>query len=453
MFDRRTVVIIILVLVAALAAGGYWLLTPKIVSILPEQDATDVFQNSPIQITFSTAIKPEGVEKLLVMDPNTTGIYQVIGNTLVFTPSVPWDQDQIVKVTVRPGIKSTLGMPLITGRTWQFTTRHPWLLFQLDDNTHSDVYSVDPKGLVVTKLDTEAGSILDYTITADHQLYYSTVLPPDGSIIRKLNLLNQSVDDILTCPNAICTQLRISPDLNTLIYHKADRSDSSGTALSLWMQKLSGEKPEGEPVLAGIKDHITRDPSWSSSGWLAFYDETSVASQFYYPPGGQRVSLANDTGEPGSWSADGTTYAAPDINYSSGQANTPLYYSQIILYYPQSSTTSELTRDNRMEDLLPTFSPIGNQLVLARRFLNAENWTPGRQIWVMNGDGTNPRPLTKSPVDNHLGFAWSPKGDLLAYLRFNTASLTSGRELWLMDMAKGTSEKILMEAYNLQWLP
>ncbi len=106
-----------------------------------------------------------------------------------------------------------------------------------------------------------------------------------------------------------------------------------------------------------------------------------------------------------------------------------------------------------MEDLLPTFSPVGNQLVLARRFLNAENWTPGRQIWAMNGDGTNPRPLTKSPVDNHLGFAWSPNGDLLAYLRFNTASLTGGRELWLMDMAKGTSEKILMEAYNLQWLP
>ena len=229
MIDRRTVVIIILVIVAALAAGGYWLLTPKIVSILPEQDATDIFQNSPIQITFSTAIKPEGVEKLLVMDPNTTGVYQVIGNTLVFTPSVPWDQDQIVKVTVRPGIKSTLGMPLITGRTWQFTTRHPWLLFQLDDNTHSDVYSIDPKGLVVTKLDTDAGSILDYTITPDHQLYYSAVLPPDGSIIRKLNLLDQSVEDISTCPNAVCTQLRISPDLNTLIYHKADRSGTSGT--------------------------------------------------------------------------------------------------------------------------------------------------------------------------------------------------------------------------------
>jgi hypothetical protein len=42
---------------------------------------------------------------------------------------------------------------------------------------------------------------------------------------------------------------------------------------------------------------------------------------------------------------------------------------------------------------------------------------------------------------------------MLAYLQFNTASLTGLRSLWLMDMAAGTARQILMNAYNLQWLP
>ncbi len=61
-----------------------------------------------------------------------------------------------------------------------------------------------------------------------------------------------------------------------------------------------------------------------------------LSFQFYYPPSGQRVSFDNGTGEPGSWSADGTIYAVPEINYSSGLTNAPMYYSQIIAYNPQT---------------------------------------------------------------------------------------------------------------------
>ena len=356
-------------------------------------------------------------------------------------------------VTILPGIKSTLGIPLMEGKTWQYTTRHPWLLFQMDMDDHSDVYSIDPNGLDVTRLVNNGDAILDYTVTPDHQLYYSTSFIPDGTTIRRLNIQDQSLEDVLTCERAVCTGMRLSPDHSKLVYHRIDRSEASVVNPALWMVALTDGKTDGPQALVGIKDHITRDPVWSATGWLAFYDETSTAFQFFYPTTGQRMSFENATGEPGSWSADGQTYAAPDINYSTGSSNTPLYYSQLILYNPETGERSELTRDIRMEDLLPTYSPVRSELVFARRYLNPQNWTPGRQIWAMNSDGTNPRPLTNSGVDNHLGFAWSPDGDLLAYLRFNTASLTGERQLWLMDMVKGTRQKILMNAYNLQWLP
>ena len=454
MLNRRTLVIGILILIAALAAGGYWLLTPKVTSILPAENAADIFTDSPIQITFSTAIRPDGIERYLRVEPNTTGIYQVIDNTLVFTPSIPWAQDTHVKVTVLPGIKSTLGLSLVTGRSWSFTTRHPWLFYLMDSVDRTDLYSIDPSGLDTQKVLPNGDSVLDYDIGPDHSVYYSTGTADGGTLIRKADLVSQSTTDLAACPDAVCTQLRISPDEGILVYYSVDRSTSTVKKETGAVDAEAGERPtgwQGKPV--GIKDHATRDPAWSTGGWLAFYDETSAAFQFYYPPDGKRVSFNNATGEPGSWSADGKMYAAPDINYNDGLSGAPIYYSQIISYNPQTGDRTELTRDNRMEDLLPTFSPDGTQVVFARRYLNPENWTPGRQVWAMNVDGSNIRPLTNSPVDNHLGFAWSPSGDMLAYLQFNTASLTGKRGLWLMDMSTGSTRQILVDAYNLQWLP
>lgn len=454
MVNRRTLVIGILIVIIGIAAVGYWRLTPKVTAILPTADAANIFTDSPIQVTFSTAIKPAGIEKYLRIEPNTTGIYQVIGNTLVFTPSIPWAQDTSVKVTVLPGIRSTLGLSLVTGRSWSFTTRHPWLFYLLDDQDRTDLYSIDPSGLDTQKVIPNGDFVLDYVIGQNHNIYYSTELPDGGTVIRKLDLVSQSTIDLMTCPEELCTQLRISPDESILVYHRTARSSATVKLTpALWMQKLKDGQRDGSPVLVGIKDHITRDPVWSANGWLAFYDETSSTFQFYYPPAGSRVSFDNGTGEPGSWSSDGTTYAAPDINYFTDPNGATKYFSQIIGYKPQTGTRTEITKDNRVEDLSPTFSPDGTQIVFARRFLNAENFTPGRQIWAMNVDGSNIRPLTNSAVDNHIGFAWSPTGDMLAYLQFNTASYTGARGLWLMNMITGSTQQILMDAYNLQWLP
>lgn len=448
------IISLIFLLLAGLAAAGYWWLTPRVVSFLPEDSAAMVKNNSPIQVTFSTPMREKDVEKYLVMEPNTTGIYQVIGNTLVFTPSIPWQQDQTVEVKILPGLKSTRGLPVRQGTAWKFTTRHPWLLFLLESDGKSDLYSIDPDGLDVEMVTSEAGSVLDYNATSDFHIYYSLSVPDGGSAIRKLDLNDLSNEVIFNCQEAVCSQVRISPDEHILVFHKTGGKERNEQNLpGLWMLNLEDGQPVGDPVPVGIKDHSTRDPAWSVSGWLAFYDETSAAFQFFYPASGQRVSFSNSTGEAGSWSADGTLYAAPDISFPLVPGNDTEYYSQLLLYNPLTGKTSELTRDNRMEDLLPAFSPKGDQLVFARRFLNQENWTPGRQIWAVNVDGTNPRPLTNSGVDNHLGFSWSPNGELLAYLRFNTASFTGKRELWLMNMLNSSKQKILMDAYNLQWLP
>lgn len=444
-------IIIPLLTVLLLAATGiaYFTLVPRVANVYPPDGTVNVYGNTPVQVTFSQEMRRDNPSQYLQFSPNTTGVYQVIGRTLVFTPSVPWEQDQDITVTLKPGIRSVPGLRLTGGFQWQFSTRHPWLLFLLQTDTSTDLYAVEPRGLTLEKLVTGGESVLDYAVGPDNSVYYSNP-SGTGSQINRLDLLTRQTSVILPC-KGVCSQLSIAVDGSRLAYQL---SEVAGKKPAVYILSLSGNPAQSGPRLAAEAGHLTRDPDWSAAGWLAFYDETDRAFRFLQPVSGELASFANDTGEPGDWSADGRVYTAPDLSYTeTASGNQPEYSSQLINYDPATGQQAPLTRDSRMEDLLPAYSPDGRQLVFARRFLNPQNWTPGRQIWAMNTDGSNIRPLTDSPVNNHLGFAWSPDGQLLAYLQFNTASLTGERQLLLMDMRDGTTQPVIKQAYNLQWLP
>ena len=128
-------------------------------------------------------------------------------------------------------------------------------------------------------------------------------------------------------------------------------------------QKLVNGQTDGVPVPVGIKDHITRDPSWSSSGWLAFYDETSVAFQFYYPPVGSGSAWLMTPANPAAGRRMERSMLLRISIIPPGRQIHRCTTARSSYIPANRSTTSELTRDNRMEDLLPTFSPVGNQLV------------------------------------------------------------------------------------------
>jgi len=443
----RIAIFAILGLLLISATTAYFRLRPRILSISPEDGAVGLSGSTPVTITFSTAMRAENLSQYLILDPNTTGVYQMIGQTLIFSPSVPWGQDVAVSIRLLSGIRSTFGLPLAKGTEWQFSTRHPWLAFQMDDIGGSHVYMVDPAGVDVERLIPGGENILDYSITSSGQVLYSEKTQT-GSRLRLFDRDAATTLDLLDCGSASCTQPRLSPDGRWLVYRRM----AAGSTTSLWSTEIT-DGHAGIPTLLGESGHITRDPLFSGKGWLAFYDETALSFLFKQPSSNTLISFENGTGEPGSWSADGSRYTAPDIGYNQASGITPGYYSQLLTYLPETGSQVELTRDNRVEDVQPAYSPDGKQLVFGRRFLNAQNWTPGRQIWAMNTDGTNIRPITKLAVQNHTGFAWSPDSRYLAYLQFNTASYTGGRSLWLMDMAEGNRQEILMGAYNLHWLP
>ena len=82
----------------------------------------------------------------------------------------------------------------------------------------------------------------------------------------------------------------------------------------------------------------------------------------------------------------------------------------------------DLTGADNLEDTSPAYSPDGASLAFARKYLDVTRWTPGRQIWLMNSDGSGARPLTQDPYFNHFNMVWDPDGDQIAYVRFDENS-------------------------------
>jgi Tol biopolymer transport system component len=83
---------------------------------------------------------------------------------------------------------------------------------------------------------------------------------------------------------------------------------------------------------------------------------------------------------------------------------------RFVLATSQDSTalvrTEDLSKDVNLEDTAPVFSPDGTHIALARKYLNTVLWTPGRQLWLMQADGSQAEGLTDEPFYNHYDLAW-----------------------------------------------
>jgi Tol biopolymer transport system component len=106
-----------------------------------------------------------------------------------------------------------------------------------------------------------------------------------------------------------------------------------------------------------------------------------------------------------------------------------------------------------VEDASPAYSPDGLQVAFARKSLLPEEWSLGRQLWLMAADGSGARPLTNEPNVNHASLQWHPNGTRLAYVRFNQAGLNTPTELWWYDFESDQHGLVVTGGFSPRWMP
>jgi Tol biopolymer transport system component len=452
-------VIGLLLLVAAGMGIFAWNSKPQLIEIYPQTGAVNVSATSPIRLVFSRRMAHETVTARLKIDPTLDGTYSWDKNTLTFTPGEPWPGGQEINLQLEPGARAAIWLSIPMGRkSWSFKTSVEAMAYLWPSYGTADIYTLDPVTGEISRY-THGLGVQDYSVSRDgRMIYFSAINPQVGADLYRINRTQlegspetqYQAEKLLDCGIAQCRTPVVSFDDRYLAYEYIlpTPSGDSGPA-QIWLLDLATL----DVTAVGQKTHETIQPSWSPTGLLAYYDRTNGEYEVFNPITQERVQISNQTGQPGAWSPSGDYYLAPEISYLQATGGTETGTSHLMRYSIQSKTTEDISGPNKVEDVEPSYSPDGSLIAFERKFLDAEHWSFGRQLWIMNADGSDPHPITDEADYNHYDLAWSRDGQSLAYVRFNQAKLSDPPELWMVNIDGSNPVQLVIGGYSPVWIP
>lgn len=458
--------LVVLGVTTGLGLAGYWAI-PQVVAVSPAAGAQYVASHAPIHLTFSRPMDRASVEAAIRLTPAISGLWRWAGDTLSFIPTQAWPEKSTITVALNGG-RSERGLPLLGETTWTFTVSGKRLAYLQGDPPNVWITALEEETPAVQLTDETIG-VETFDITPDGNMFVYVALRTDGgSDLRSIRLDGSGLTDLVICPSEACTAPALSPDGTRVAYERqtvtldANGSPTMGnTRLNLFSLETHTDAP-----LPNTPSTSVRFPRWGNDGRLSYYDPIRQALVIRDMNTGAETYVPNTSGDMGSWSPDGTTLVFPEIVIAAEPAltttenlsddeytHTDLFYSHLLRVQIATNQTQNLSGDQLVEDASPAYSPTGAWIAFGRKALTTSQWTPGRQLWVMQADGTNAQALTADPFYNHSAFKWSPDGTWLAYMRFNPADSVTPAEIWVIQADGTNARRLVTGGYLPQWLP
>jgi hypothetical protein len=460
MKTRTVIALIALVLFVAAGMGFYaWNSRPQLIEISPQAGEINVPVTSPIRLVFSRSMQPATVSTHLKIEPAIEGLFRWNGNSLSFTPDPSWPGGQEITLSLEAGARASswLAFPM-GGQSWSFKTREVAVAYLWPSNAPADIYSLDPVNGEIRQY-TQGMGVFDYAVSSSGMMFYfSSSNSQGGADLYRIDRLEVEsspsnlfqAEELLNCGVAQCRNPAVSFDNHYLAYEYLLPTPKGGLGpAQIWILSL----PDLVAIPVGQATHETIQPTWSATGLLAYYDQTISGYEVVNPLTQDSVQLPNQTGQPGAWSPNGEYYLAPEISYFQAAGSYETGTSHLLRYRINSNTSEDISGENSVEDVEVGYSPDGGLIAFTRKFLDVERWSLGRQIWIMNADGSNPHPITDEVDYNHYDLAWSRDGLMLAYVRFNQAKLSDLPELWMVNADGSDPVQLVIGGYSPLWIP
>lgn len=432
---------------------------PRVQSVQPAAGATGVPAEKPLRISFSRPMDRESVEVRFSVSPKVEGELRWQSSTLVYSPSEGWPLGERISVRMRAGARSSLFLPMLRDQAWSFEVAQRRITYLREDGPAITLNAKAPGAPSEGIVPEVEGDVAAYDWSPEGGLALLISRPEEGTVLWYRPPAEAEGHEVHECPADVrCGLLTISPGGSWLAWQQQEmgRSESgalSPGAISVWA--LSLEDGGAEQVGAGPGDR--HSPHWVQRGRLAYYDPARGALLVVARIGTnwQELAAINQTlGEHWTWSPDGRFVVFPEVVFlDEGSASE--FYSHLYRVEIETGLRTDLSQDSAelVEDASPSYSPDGLWLAFARKSLRPEDWTPGRQLWLMRADGSDAQALTEAADYNHSEITWRADSGALAYLRFEKRAGQDAREIWWYDLEAQQSELLVEGGYAPQWMP
>lgn len=235
----------------------------------------------------------------------------------------------------------------------------------------------------------------------------------------------------------------VAPDGEAFVYSSGPRGERE-----IWQRSFVG----GEAM--NLTKHPAEDvqPEWGPDGRIAFFsnrDSESLELYLLNPTDGRVERLTDneyyDSGA--AWGPDGSAVVFTRY-FPETEGADDGGHGEVILLDLTSGEERQLTELGGYNGGL-SYSPDGSFITFHR---TADG---GSELWMMNADGSNPRALTDTPIDEYSP-EWSPDGQWIAFTAGVGNDSMGTFDLWIMR-PDGSHRQVLNKAFGTEmeqeWRP